>query len=166
MQACSSSKWLLKWIRNGMIFTLVFQRLVFWFHNYTRPSSPGTGTRGMLNLSVPSKLMQPWQAYLNKFQYTKLKEKIDEAWQQYLSEVPEGQKPEKTLFEIRNKVAQRLYQAEQLRSNRRLRNIVKKRGPTRCLISPKGTGPGKGINFSKVVKVHQTYLFFGEKCNW
>ena len=56
--------------------------------------------------------MQPWQAYLNKFQYTKLKEKIDEAWQQYLSEVPEGQKSEKTLFEIRNKVAQWLYQAE------------------------------------------------------
>jgi hypothetical protein len=42
----------------------------------------------------------------------KLKEKIDEAWQQYLSEVPEGQKPKKTLFEIRNKLAQQLYKAE------------------------------------------------------
>lgn len=56
--------------------------------------------------------MQPWQAYLNKFQNTKLKEKIDETWQQYLSEVPEGQKPEKTLFEIRNKLARQMYEAE------------------------------------------------------
>jgi hypothetical protein len=56
--------------------------------------------------------MQPWQAYLNKFQHTRLKEKVDKAWEQYLSEVPEGQKPEKTLFEIRNKLAQQLYEAE------------------------------------------------------
>ena len=56
--------------------------------------------------------MQPWQAYLNMFQHTKLKGKIDAAWTQYLGKVPEGQKPQKTLFEIRNKVAQQLYQAE------------------------------------------------------
>lgn len=63
-------------------------------------------------MCAPSKGMQLWQAYLNKFQHTKLKEKIDEAWQRYLSEVPEGQKPKKTLFEIRNKLAQQLYKAE------------------------------------------------------
>jgi len=56
--------------------------------------------------------MQPWQAYLNKFQNTKLKEKIDEAWQQYLSEVPEGQKLQKMLFKIWNRLAQELYKAE------------------------------------------------------
>lgn len=56
--------------------------------------------------------MQPWQAYLNKFQNTKLKEKIDDAWKKYLSKVPEDGKPEKTLFEIRNKVAQEQYEAE------------------------------------------------------
>ncbi|KAH9955191.1 hypothetical protein BGW80DRAFT_1566314 [Lactifluus volemus] len=87
-------------------------RIKFWFHNHTRGSSSGAGTRGVLKLCAPSKVMQPWQAYLNKFQNTKLKEKIDKAWQQYLSEVPEGQKPEKTLFEIRNKLAQQLYEAE------------------------------------------------------
>ncbi|KAF8487814.1 hypothetical protein F5888DRAFT_1624159 [Russula emetica] len=87
-------------------------RIKFWFHNNTRGSSSGAGTRGMLKLSVPSKTMQPWQAYLNKFQNTTLKEKIDNAWQQYLSKVPEGQKPEKMLFEIRNKLAQELYKAE------------------------------------------------------
>ena len=59
-----------------------------------------------------AKSVQPWQAYLNKYQGSRLKEKINNVWQEYLSTVPEGQKPEKTLFEIRNKVAQRLYEAE------------------------------------------------------
>jgi hypothetical protein len=90
----------------------VFQRIKFWFHNHSRGPSSGAGSRGILKLGPPSKAVQPWQAYLNKFQHTKLKEKVDEAWQQYLSEVPEGQKPEKTLFEIRNKLAQQLYKAE------------------------------------------------------
>jgi hypothetical protein len=101
----------IKWIHNG-VFTLVFQRIKFWFHNHTRGSSSGARTGGVLKLCAPSKVMQPWQAYLNKFQNTTLKEKINDAWQQYLSEVPEGQKPEKTLFEIRNKLAQQLYEAE------------------------------------------------------
>ncbi|KAI0245466.1 hypothetical protein BJV78DRAFT_1287779 [Lactifluus subvellereus] len=87
-------------------------RIKFWFHNHTRGSSSGAGTRGVLKLSSLAKVVQPWQAYLNKFQNTKLKEKIDEAWETYLSEVPEGQKPEKMLFEIRNKLAQQLYEAE------------------------------------------------------
>ncbi|KIL55029.1 hypothetical protein M378DRAFT_18307 [Amanita muscaria Koide BX008] len=90
----------------------VENRIKFWFHNHTRGSSSGAGTRGVLKLRPSTKLVQPWQAYLNKFQHTKLKEKIDEAWQKYLSEVPEGQKPEKSLFEIRNKLAQTLYEAE------------------------------------------------------
>jgi hypothetical protein len=30
------------------------------------------------------KLVQPWQAYLNKFQATNLKEKIEDAWKNYL----------------------------------------------------------------------------------
>lgn len=56
--------------------------------------------------------MQPWQAYLNKFQSTKLKKKIEDAWQECLKGVPEGEKPQKTLFEIRNKLAQKLYASE------------------------------------------------------
>ena len=95
-----------------MTLTSVFQRIKFWFHNHTRGPSSGTGTRGVLKLNPPSRAMQPWQAYLNKFQKTKLKGKIDEAWKQYLSEVPKSQKPEKTLFEIRNKLAQQLYEGE------------------------------------------------------
>jgi hypothetical protein len=49
---------------------------------------------------------------LNKFQHTKLKDKIDDAWREYSNEFPKGQKPKKTLFEIRNKLAQKLYEAE------------------------------------------------------
>lgn len=56
--------------------------------------------------------MQPWQAYLNKFQNTKLKKEIDDAWKQYLQDVPEGEQPKKTRFEIRNKLARKLYAAE------------------------------------------------------
>jgi hypothetical protein len=60
------------------------------------------------------KLVQPWQAYLNKFQDTKLKQDIDDAWQDYIKEVPEGENPDKTQFEVRNKVARRLYEDETL----------------------------------------------------
>lgn len=84
----------------------------FWFHNNTRASASGNGTRGILKLSAPPKLVQPWQAYLNKFQDTKLKQNIEDAWQAYTQDVPEGEKPKKTLFEIRNKVAQSLYANE------------------------------------------------------
>jgi hypothetical protein len=103
---------LLYWIRNDTELTWTFQRVKFWFHNHTRGSSSGTGARGLLKLGPSTKNVQPWQAYLNKFQHTKLKDKIDDAWQQHLSEVPEGEKSEKTLFEIRNKLAQKLYAAE------------------------------------------------------
>ena len=57
--------------------------------------------------------MQPWQAYLNKYQNTKLKDKIENAWQEYLSTVPEGQKLRKMLFEIRNRVAQEEYKVKE-----------------------------------------------------
>ncbi|KAI0245296.1 hypothetical protein BJV78DRAFT_1092302, partial [Lactifluus subvellereus] len=40
-------------------------RIKFWFHNHTRGSSSGAGTRGVLKLSSPAKVVQPWQAYLN-----------------------------------------------------------------------------------------------------
>ena len=63
-------------------------------------------------MGASPKNVQPWQAYLNLFQHTTLKEKIDDAWQQYLHKVPKGKKPEKTLFEIRNKLTQKLYAAE------------------------------------------------------
>lgn len=56
--------------------------------------------------------MQPWQAYLNMFQHTKLKDKIDDAWNEHLIEVPEDQKNPKKLFGIRNKVAQKMYATE------------------------------------------------------
>jgi hypothetical protein len=65
-----------------------------------------------LNLSSTPKPPQPWQAYLNKFQETKLKNYIDDAWQEHLNEVPAGEKPTKTLFEVRNRVAQKMYEKE------------------------------------------------------
>lgn len=56
--------------------------------------------------------MQPWQAYLNKFQDTKLKAEIDDAWEEHLKEVLEGEKPQKTKFEIRNNVTRKLFADE------------------------------------------------------
>lgn len=88
------------------------QRIKYWFHNNTRGSSSGTGARGVLKLSSTPKLVQPWQAYQNKFYDAKLKPKVEEAWNRYLSEVPEGQKPAKTLFEVRNRVVRELYENE------------------------------------------------------
>ena len=88
------------------------QQVKFWFHNHTRGSSSGTGTRGVLKLGPGPKLVQPWQAYLNMFQHTKLKDKIDDAWNEHLIEVPEDQKNPKKLFGIRNKVAQKMYATE------------------------------------------------------
>ncbi|KAF8502336.1 hypothetical protein F5888DRAFT_1800821 [Russula emetica] len=87
-------------------------RVKYWFHNHTRASLSGSGMRGILKSSPALKLVQPWQAYLNKFQSTKLKEKIEDTWKCYLNGVPEGVKPEKTKFEIQNKVAQTLYEEE------------------------------------------------------
>lgn len=94
----------------------------FWFHNNTRGSSSGSGTRGILKLSTAAKLVQPWQAYLNKFQHTKLKKKIEDAWRDYRKGVPNGEKPEKTLFEIRNKVARELYEEESTEVKREVEN--------------------------------------------
>lgn len=56
--------------------------------------------------------MQPWQAYLNKFHDTKIKKSVDSAWQEYLKTLPKGKKPEKSIFEIRNRVAKELYADE------------------------------------------------------
>jgi hypothetical protein len=49
---------------------------------------------------------------LNKFQNTKIKESIEDTWEDYLLGVPEGKKPDKTKFEVRNRVAQTLYEEE------------------------------------------------------
>jgi hypothetical protein len=65
-----------------------------------------------LKLSAPRKLPQPWQAYLNLFQDTKLKASIEDAWKHHTLELPKGGKSAKTRFEIRNRVAQKLYQKE------------------------------------------------------
>jgi hypothetical protein len=83
----------------------------FWFHNHTRASLSGSGVRGVLKLAATSKLVQPWQAYLNKFQDTKLKCNIEDAWKYYLYDA-KARKPEKTKFEIQNRVAQGLYEDE------------------------------------------------------
>jgi hypothetical protein len=95
-----------------MYAELTFQRIKYWFHNNTRGSSSGTGTRGVLKLGGTPKLVHPWQAYQNKFYNTKLRPKVEEAWNEYLKQVPEGQKPKKTLFEIRNQVVRELYENE------------------------------------------------------
>lgn len=90
----------------------LLQRIKFWFHNHTRGASSGAGTRGILKLGPSAKVVQPWQAYLNRFQHTKLKTEIDGAWEEYLKDIPEGEKPQKTQFEIRNKLAWNLYANE------------------------------------------------------
>ena len=56
--------------------------------------------------------MQSWQAYQNKYYDSTLRPKVKEAWKQYLSEVPEGQKLPKTLFEFRNQLVQKFYEDE------------------------------------------------------
>ncbi len=66
-------------IQNCMTFTLEFQQIKFWFHNHTRGALLGDGTRGVLKLATSRKVMQLWQAYLNKYQKTKLKDKIHDA---------------------------------------------------------------------------------------
>lgn len=86
--------------------------MLYWFHNNTRGSASGSGTRGILKLSATPKLVQPWQAYLNKFQDTRLKQDIESAWQDCIEQEPEGKKPKKTQFEVRNKVAKSLYEQE------------------------------------------------------
>lgn len=84
----------------------------YWFHNHTRGSSSGTGTQGVLKLSAVPKLVQSWQAYQNKYYDSTLRPKVEEAWKQYLSEIPEGQKSPKTLFEFRNQLVQKFYEDE------------------------------------------------------
>jgi hypothetical protein len=56
--------------------------------------------------------MHPWQAYQNKYYDSKLRPIVEEAWEEYLSEFPEGEKPKKTLFEFRNQLVQKLYEDE------------------------------------------------------
>jgi hypothetical protein len=156
----------LKWICITTTFTSVFQRMKFWFHNHTRGSSSGTGNRGILKLGPSAKNMQPWQAYLNKFQNTKLKGKIDNAWQEYLSEVPEGKKPKKTKFEIRNKLAQKLYAAETdvvkaeveehrktMKNNKEMLDLVERNGSF------------QRYDLRQSVRTPQTYIFSCVKCH-
>jgi hypothetical protein len=92
-----------------LTFFMHLQQVKNWFHNHTRASSSGSGVRGVLKLSETPKIPQPWQAFLNLFQETTLKDSIEDAWKYYMLELPEGGKPEKTKFEVRNRVAQRLY---------------------------------------------------------
>jgi hypothetical protein len=95
-----------------LFLTVLFQRIMFWFHNHTRGSSSGAGTRGILKLGPSAKLVQPWQAYLNLYHDSKLRAEIDDAWEEYLVEVPEGEKPKKTKFEVQNYVARKLFEVE------------------------------------------------------
>lgn len=151
-----------------MILTSAFQRIKNWFFNHTRGSSSGAGTRGVLKLSAPPKVMQPWQAYLKLFQNTKLKEKIDKAWREYLSSVPEGQKPKKTLFEIRNKVAQESYKAETPEVKRQVEEYRKSKEATRTDASDlaeRNTTFQRYVVPLELLKLHQTYVFADEKFN-
>ena len=84
----------------------------YWFHNHTRGSSSSTGTQGVLKLSAVPKLVQSWQAYQNKYYDSTLRLKVEEAWKQYLSEIPKGQKSPKTLFEFRNQLVQKFDEDE------------------------------------------------------
>jgi hypothetical protein len=55
--------------------------------------------------------MQPWQAYQKKYYETKLKTKVDEAWEKHLSAVPEGD-GRKNRFDFRTQLVQRFYEDE------------------------------------------------------
>jgi hypothetical protein len=76
-----------------------------------RGSSSGTGRRGVLKLSAAPKHVQFWQAYQNKYYDSTLRSEVEEAWKQYLSELPEGQTL-KTLFKFRNQLVQKFYEDE------------------------------------------------------
>ena len=133
-----------------------------------RGSSSGTEARSVLNLHGQLRGMQPWQAYLNKFQNMKLKGKIDDAWKQYLSMFLEGQKPTKTPFEIRNKLAQQLYKVETVKVKQKVEEHRKAR-----------LGVDNNLNMSDLAERNRSFqgydlwlfkcikliIFFGEKCN-
>lgn len=90
----------------------ILQRIKFWFHNHTRSTTSGTGQRALLNLKGKCKLVQPWQAYQNLYYEDKLKPLVEDAWQAYLTSVPEGSKPEKSRFAAKNELIQDLYAKE------------------------------------------------------
>jgi hypothetical protein len=73
--------------------------------------------------------VQSWQAYQNKYYNSTLRPKVEEAWKQYLSELPEGQTP-KTLFEFRNQLVQKFYKDET--------NDVKREVEEHCLAMKAG----------------------------
>jgi hypothetical protein len=83
-----------------------------WFHNHTRATTSGTGTRGILDLKGKRRLAAPWQAYQNLFYESKLKALVETAWEEYLSTRPEGSKPEKSQFTVKNELIQNLYAEE------------------------------------------------------
>lgn len=91
---------------------LSYQRVLYWFHNHTRGSSSGTGTRGLLKLQPKNKLLQPWQAYQNLFYNSKLKPLVESAWETYRAQFPMDTKPPKTRFAVMNELIQELYAAE------------------------------------------------------
>jgi len=52
------------------------------------------------------KLVAPWQAYQNLFYESKLKPLVEKAWEECLSGCPEGSKPEKSRFAVKNELIQ------------------------------------------------------------
>ncbi|KDR76585.1 hypothetical protein GALMADRAFT_66873 [Galerina marginata CBS 339.88] len=58
------------------------ERIKTWFHNHTRGSTSGTGTRGVLKITQ-SRLKQEWQVYQLMTYESKWKAVIDNEWETY-----------------------------------------------------------------------------------
>ena len=59
------------------------QRIKAWFHNHTRGSTSGSGSRGLLKITGQSRLRQEWQVYQGMTYENKWKEIIDSEWDDY-----------------------------------------------------------------------------------
>ena len=69
----------------------------------------GTGSRQVLKLTGPPKLVQPWQAFQNLFWKSELKAKFHKKWEAYKEEVPKGTEGWLNHFTFKNKMIQQLY---------------------------------------------------------
>lgn len=59
------------------------QRIKAWFHNHTRGSTSGSGTRGLLKINGQTRFRQEWQVYQTMTYETQWKTVIDNEWDAY-----------------------------------------------------------------------------------
>ena len=90
-------------------------RIKAWFHNHTRGSTSGTGTRGLLKITGQSRLRQEWQVYQSMTYENKWKEVIDSEWDDYQkkwkADHPDTELPQKR-FTFMNSFLKEKYKEE------------------------------------------------------